>query len=151
MAANDIDTICALLRHVSKNEHTNAYDERNHVQCVQCSHIHSNGRRYMRARCTASALKIHCCWAVCVRNADSSLWFLFSSSSAQLKSVSLSYFERTVTNHYSGVISLVWAIRIKVSVFRFLDSSFRCLRTLRELVRIEINTHKNYRFAFGWI
>lgn len=54
---------------------------------------------YVCGRCTASALKIHC-WAVCVLSAESSLWFLFSlsSSNAQLKSVSLSYFKRTVTN-----------------------------------------------------
>lgn len=81
MAANDIDTICALLRlGIEEWIHSNACDERNHVQCFS---VHTYIRTFvcmMRARCTASALKIHCCercWAVCVRNADSEVYGSF--------------------------------------------------------------------------
>lgn len=95
-------------------------DERDH------KHVHEYMRSCICGRCTASALKIHC-WAVCVLCAESSLWFLFfSSSNAQLKSVSLSYFKRAVTNRKK----LFRRDQFCVRSF-FVSSLFRCLRCTR--------------------
>lgn len=78
-----------------------------HAQHTHTSSVRSPCTYVCGLCCTASALEIHGCWAVCVRNVVYLFPFAVRSANAQLKSVRLSYSVQTVVHFSSG--ACVWS------------------------------------------
>lgn len=80
-----------------------------HVQHMHTSSVRSLCTYVCGLCCTASALEIHGCWAVCVRNVVYLFPFAVRSANAQLKSVRLSYSVQTVV-HFSSGACVEWRV-----------------------------------------